>query len=96
MRFIPKLASHLQQHGIIYTVRRYQYSTEHTIVEADDFGSLEVTRRLVSKIFNLSDLEPFVSQSGFSSTQAWWDMIRKFIPLREPMFLYEVKLDEVK
>ena len=87
MRFLPKLLDFLNQHGTIYTVRRYKYLTTEVYVEG--VGRCKLS--LIRCVSNRDELAYYVVGSGFDSVDEWWAAIRKFIPMRgADMWLFKV------
>jgi len=89
MSFLPQLRLFLKGLGIIYTVRKYKM-TDAT-VEVLEVGLCY--RFPLGRIKDKEDLEPYVSESGFSTVDDWWGKIREFIPgENDPMYLYKVEV----
>lgn len=86
MDFLPRLKDYLRDHGLIYTVRKYKYDSSTCEVE----GVGLCKRELVKQITELSELKPYVSQSGFSTMAGWSVRIRGFINSHAEMYLYRV------
>ena len=70
MNFLPQLRLFLLEKGAIYTVRKYKMKDE--LVEVIGVG---VCHRIPLGLVHQEELEPYVSNSGFKSLAAWWNMI---------------------
>lgn len=90
MQFLPELKKYLIEHGIIYTVRKFNMSEGRVRVE----GVGICHRKPLGEIVLQMELEGYVSQSGFASMKEWLAVIRRFVPVNVRMYLYEVSLVE--
>ena len=86
MAFLPALRTFLREHGEIYTVRHYNYRTRLCDVE----GVGRCDRQLIKRINAPTDLDSYVSLSGFSTPRDWWTALRRFVSPGEDMFLFKV------
>lgn len=87
MQLMPKLTLFLQNNGYIYTVRKYDMVRK--IVEIEKVGTC--LRIPCGKVTQQIELEPFVYNSGFSSSEEWWNMILRFTK-DSPKYLYRVEM----
>ncbi len=87
MAFLPELARFLRENGRIYTVRQHWLPEKSIAVK--DVGTC---RRLPCvRIYEVEELRPYVSLSGFSTVEEWWSMITFFIPYeKSSKYLYEI------
>ena len=91
MAFHFKLRKFLKNNGFIYTVRKYRMLEANVWVE--DVGLCH--RIPFGIITSISDLEPYVRDSGFERDEDWWKRIREFIPSSlDTMYLYRVEVNE--
>ena len=91
MSFLPQLRVFLKGLGVIYTVRKYKMT--NATVEVLDVGLCY--RFPLGQIKKKEDLDPYVSESGFSTVDDWWRKIREFIPdERDKMYLYKVEVKD--
>lgn len=88
MTFVPTLKDFLRVTKLIYTVRKYEYTTPLVVVE----GVGKCRRTLVTRIFDVRELHPYVGYSGFNTVSDWGSRIRCFIKPGEPRFLYKVEV----
>jgi len=94
MHFLPELEEFLQDHGEIYTVRKYLYPIKVCLVYINDSWE-SYKRRYIKEIHDIKDLEPYASLSGLETAGAWWSKIRfinrGLVPSPErPMYLYHI------
>jgi len=84
---VPVVREFLEKHQHVVTVRGYDYHTEFAKV-----ADLNVTiqRVKVCEIMQESDLNGFVTLSGFKTTRVWWKQIKIFCKGR--MWLYRVSI----
>ena len=90
MGFMPVLKEFVRDNKKIYTVRAYWYGIE-TYARVANLGL--VKRKAVKRIQDITDLEEYVSMSGFNTKEEWWSRLRCFIPGNKTMYLYEVTLE---
>ena len=88
MSFMPELRKFLLDNTRIYTVRKYKMGL--ATVEVSGVG---LCKRIPQGMTYKEDLEPFVSDSGFSTLEDWWAKIRHFVPDKtDPLYLYRIEL----
>jgi len=90
MQFIPELTRYLKCQRVIYTVRKYYYTS--SIAYVSSVGSCRRTYLVELDEASLDNLRPYVYCSGFPDLESWLSMIRKFIPSSEPKYLYRVEV----
>jgi hypothetical protein len=91
MHFLPGLRKFLNEHGEIYTVRRYRMGAANVTIDG-----VGVCRRTpMGVIHDMEQLRPYVALSGFGTVEDWWEKILSFIPetfeqSRVAKYLYHV------
>ena len=89
MRFMPELAEFLNEHGYIYTVRKFRYPLTEGCVEIDGVGRCQRAR--IGEASKKSDLEPYADRSGFKTVDDWWKKIKELNRgYVGPFYVYEV------
>ena len=90
MSFMPELKQFLLRNGLIYTVRKYKML--RAIVDIEGVGLCD--RFPLGEVSSQEDLTHYAENSGFSSVEDWWSMVRHFVPNEEDtlyLYLVEVK-----
>jgi len=90
MSFLPSLRTFLKSNNFIYTVRKYRYTSPGGFTEVEGVGRCK--RTFIMQIHSLTELAPYMSESGFDSLSSWQQAIRKFIKPGEPILLYRVEV----
>lgn len=78
--------SYLQRFGFVFTVRGYDMKNKTVMV--DDVGQCKRTK--IMEVKNITDLDFFVSNSGFLRVFTWWLQINSFTADKRK-FLYKVE-----
>lgn len=88
MQFFPELSGYLREHGVIYTVRKYDMDLR--LVEAEGAGLCK--RIPLGEVKDTEDLREYADESGFDTLEDWVKKIKSMIPKGSPWYLYKVEV----